>query len=90
MNTENEIKYDLYFAAFLTDHNKNVLIPDFWCNDFDLAHSINSILNKNKNYLIFYSTDMNKSPDFSLPVRADLDLTTDGCHFGKILRAFSE
>lgn len=85
-----EIKYDLYFAVFLTNHDKNVLIPDFWCNDFDLAGAINGILNKNKNHLIFFSPDINKYPDFTLPVRETLDLETDGCYFGKILRAFSE
>lgn len=85
-----EIQYDLYFAAYLQDFNKNVLIPDFWCNTFDLAGSINGGLNRNKNHLIFVSPDLNKIPDFSLPVRRTLDLQTDGCYFGKILCAFSK
>lgn len=81
---------ELYFAAYLTDFKKNVLIPDHWCDTFDLAVSINDGLNKNQNHLIFVSPDLNKVPDFSLPVRKALDLTTDGCYFGKLLRAFSK
>lgn len=85
-----EIQYDLYFAVFLTDHNRNVLIPDFWCNEFDLAAAINYVLNKNENRLVFYSPDFNKLPDFTLPVGAIFDSNLDGCYFGKIIRAFSE
>lgn len=85
-----EIQYDLYFAAHLTAFKKNVLIPDYWCDTFSLAASINVGLNKNKNHLIFVSPDLNTVPDFSLPVREHLDLSTNGCYFGKIVRAFSK
>lgn len=85
-----EIQYDLYFAAFLNEPKKNVLIPDYWCDTFDLAKSINSGLNKNENQLIFFSVDLNKIPDFTLPVRRTFDPESDGCYFGKIVRAFSK
>lgn len=85
-----EIQYDLYFAAFLNGFAKNVLIPDFLCESFDLAHAINQGLNSNENHLIFFSPDLNKVPDFSLPVRETLNLEVDGCYFGKIVRAFSK
>lgn len=90
MSGDIEIQYDLYLAAYLTAHKKNFLIPDYWCDSFDLAKSINSGLNSNENHLIFVSPDLKKVPDFSLPVRATLDLNEDGCYFGKILRAFSK
>lgn len=85
-----EIQYDLYFAAYLTEFKKNVLIPDYWVETLNLADSINEGLNKNKNHLVFVSPDLNKEPDFSLPVRHTLDLNTDGCYLGKVIRAFSE
>lgn len=85
MDPEVKIQYDLYLAVYLKDFNKNVLIPDFWCDTFNLAQSINEGLNCNKNHLIFVSPDLNKVPDFSLPVRDTLDLDADGCYFGKIL-----
>lgn len=91
MEPQPEIVYDLYLAAYLNDHKKNILIPDYWCDSLDLARSINSGLKKNENHLIFFSPDLNKIPDFSLPIRRGaLDLTRDGCYFGKILRAFSK
>lgn len=90
MDPEVEIQYDLYLAAYLKDFNRNVLIPDFWCDTFDLAESINEGLNRNKNHLIFLSPDLSKVPDFSLPVRKTLDLNTDGCYFGKIVFSFSK
>lgn len=83
-------EYHLYFVAFLNDHNKNVLIPDFWCDGFDLAKSINESLNRNENHLIFHSPNIKNDPDFTLPVRPTLDLNIDGCYFGKIVRAFSK
>lgn len=90
MNNSRDDEYQLYFAVFLINHGKNILIPDFWCNDFDLAASINGILNRNTNRLIFYSPDMKKDPDFTLNVGAVVDLDSDGCYFGKLLRAFSK
>lgn len=90
MDADIEIQYDLYFAVYLNDHKKNVLIPDFWCESLDLARAINSGLNSNENHLIFLSSDLNKIPDFSIPVRKTLDWDVDGCYFGKIKRAFSK
>lgn len=90
MNPDVEIQYDLYLAAYLVDFKKNVLIPDYWSDTFDLAKAINYGLNSNENHLIFVSPDLNKVPDFSLPVRKSLDLKTDGCYFGKVLRSFSK
>lgn len=90
MNPNVEIQYDLYLAAYLVDFKKNVLIPDYWADTFDVAKAINHGLNSNENHLIFVSPDMDKIPDFSLPVRRTLDLKTDGCYFGKITRAFSK
>lgn len=34
---ESEIQYDLYFAAYLTEFQKNVLIPDYWVETLNLA-----------------------------------------------------
>lgn len=85
-----EIQYDLYFAVYLTELKKNVLVPDYWVDTLNLAESINEGLNKNKNHLIFVSPDLNKEPDFSTSVRHTLDLDTDGCYIGKVVRAFSE
>lgn len=90
MNPDVEIQYDLYLAAYLVDFKKNVLIPDYWSDTFDLAKAINYGLNSNENHLIFVSPDLNKVPDFSLPVRNFLDLKTDGCYFGKVIRSFSK
>lgn len=89
MAQEVEIQYDLYLAAHLDKPKKNVLIPDYWCDTFNLAESINEGLNKHKNHLIFCSPDLNKIPDFSLIPRETFDSNGDGCYFGKILRAFN-
>lgn len=89
-NSVGEYQYQLYFAVFLVDLDKNVLIPDFWCSEFDLAAAINGLLNRNTNRLIFYSPNANKEPDFTLAVRTKMDLNSDGCYFGKLLRAFSK
>lgn len=90
MNPNVEIQYDLYFAAYLVDFKKNVLVPDYWVDTFDLAQSINDGLKRSANHLIFISPDLNKVPDFSIPVRRTLDLKSDGCYFGKVTRAFSK
>lgn len=91
MNRENETPLDyLYFCVYLNDYKKNVLIPDYWCQTLDLAKSINKGLNSNENHLIFLSPDMNKDPDFSIPLRETYDANVDGCYFGKLRRAFSE
>lgn len=89
MEQQVEIQYDLYFAAYLNQPKKNVLIPDYWCDTFNLANTINGGLNRNENHLIFVSPDLNKIPDFTLPVREAFDPVGDGCYFGKLLRAFS-
>lgn len=83
-------QYDLYLAVFLNEHKKNVLVPDYWCDTFNLAESINSGLNSNRNHLIFYSPDHNKVPDFTHPIRRTLNLEADGCYIGKVIRAFSK
>lgn len=90
MDPEIEIQQDLYLAAYLHDAKKNVLIPDYWCGTFDLAAAINGGLNTNQNHLIFFSPDLNKIPDFALPVHNKFDSNIDGCYFGKVTRAFSE
>lgn len=91
MASNTELQYDLYLAIYLTDCKKNILIPDYWCDTFDLARAINGGLNTNENHLIFVSSDLSKIPDFSLPVRQTLlDLNVDACYIGKIIRAFSK
>lgn len=68
-----------------------MVIPDYWCDSFDLAKEINEGLNRNINHLIFYSPDLTKEPDFSLPVlKEKFDADKDRCYFGKIIRAFSK
>lgn len=87
---ELDLQYDLYLAVYLNEPRKNVLIPDYWCDTFNLAKSINCGLNKNENHLIFFSPDLDKNPEFTLPVRETFDSDGDGCYFGKILQAFSK
>lgn len=83
--------YDLYLVVNLTGLKKNVCVPDFWCDSFDLAKQINEGLNRNENHLVFFSSDLSKEPDFSLPVSKEkFDDTTDNCYFGKIIRTFSK
>lgn len=83
--------YDLYLVAHLTGLKKIVRIPDFWCDSFDLAKQINEGLNRNSNHLIFYSSDISKEPDFSLPVlKGKFDDENDHCYFGKIVKTFSK
>lgn len=83
--------YDLYLIASLNGLKKNVLIPDFWCDSFDLAKQINEGLNRNENHLIFFSSDLTKEPDFSLPVlKEKFDSDADHCYFGKTIKAFSK
>lgn len=55
MSVQAETQYDLYFAAYLTALKKNVLIPDHWCDTFNLAETINGGSSQNKNHLIFVS-----------------------------------
>lgn len=83
--------YDLYLVVHLTGLNKNVLISNFWCDSFDWAKEINEGLNRNSNHLIFFSSDLKKEPDFTLPVlKEKFDANEDHCYFGKIIKVFSK
>lgn len=83
--------YDLYLVVHLNGLQKNVCVPDFWCDSFNLAQQINEGLNRNVNHLIFYSSDLTKEPDFSLPIlNGRFDDANDHCYFGKVIRTFSK
>lgn len=86
------VEFDtMYFGAHLTAQKKNVLIPDYWIANFNWEKSINEGLNRNENHLIFFSSDLAKDPDFSMPAsKSSFDPTVDKCYFGKLVRAFSK
>lgn len=81
---------DLHYACFLVKYKKNVLIPYRYCKTFDVAAAINEGLNRNRNHVIFYSTDLTREANFELPVDTELDLNADGCYWAKIVKCFSK
>lgn len=63
----------------------------YWIANFDWGKSINEGLNRNENHLIFFSQNLEKDADFSLPVyKGSFDPSVDRCYFGKLVRAFSK
>lgn len=81
---------NLYFCVYLVEHKKNILIPRKWCT-IDLAYSINSSLNRNANYVIFYAPNDEAEPNFNLPIlNGKFNPRVAGCHVAKLTYCYCE
>lgn len=70
------------------------IIPQKWINDFDEANWLNYGVKKPKKYLIFFASDANAIPDFTIDVRPAndfghcLDANENGCFYATIEKLF--
>lgn len=80
----------LFFVVFLNKYKKNLVVPASWCSPFDLAESVNVGLNRHTNRTIFYVNDITATPQFGIGIANSFNENVHGCHWGKIIRCFSE
>lgn len=80
----------LFCVVFLNKYSKNLVVPSVWCSPFDLAHSVNYSLNRHTNRTIFYANDFAIQPKFGIGIAESFDKNVQSCHWGKIVKCFSE
>lgn len=85
------------FAVITIEKSVEVrVIPVHWIKGFDLIGSINYGVNCAETHVVFYCGDINKPPNFSVPIFPSICRNGDGCYlarinkfFGKIFSAYS-
>lgn len=80
---------DLYFVAKLCKFKKIVVVPLKYIFKLDLAKSLNYRINRNQKHILFWSTDLSKEPNFTLPLDARFD-ENDACFYARFLKVFSK
>lgn len=61
-----------------------------WIYELSPAKTLNNRINRNQKHLIFWSPNINRQPDFSLPISNVYFNDRDGMYRGKILKCFGE
>lgn len=79
-----------WVVVHLVDAGLNVAIPMKYVFTFRRWAAYNRRINRNQLYLIFYSKNFDRIPNFHLKKRNTFSDETDGCYHAKLLRCFGE
>lgn len=77
----------MFYGVILED-GTNLCIPACWMYAIDVVRAFNSGLNSNKKRRIFFSKDLNRSPNFLLPIRNMFHENEDACYLARTTRSF--
>lgn len=77
----------MFFVVKIKNFGDKLVVPAQWVNNIKLSRALNYGLNKNKTYLMFYSSNDKKEPDFTLNIQGNI-IQEDFCFFGNILKSY--
>jgi hypothetical protein len=69
-----------------SETNTRLCIPIQWISNINMSRLLNYGINKKKVFLMFYSSQAVKEPNFSLP-RVQEQMDEDFCFHGKIIKS---
>lgn len=78
----------MYFAIFLIDSEINLLVPAKWIFFLNINDIANNGIFSTEEHLIFFSENIDKSPDFFTPVRRHFIRNVDACYHANIVKVF--
>lgn len=78
----------MYFAVFLIDSEINLLVPAKWIFFLNVNDIANNGIFSTEERLIFFSENVDKSPDFFAPVRRHFIRNVDACYHANIVKVF--
>lgn len=79
-----------WVVVHLVDCGLNVAIPMKYIFTFRRWAAYNRRINRNQLYLIFYSKNFDRNPNFHLEKRNTFSAEIDGCYLAKLLRCFGK
>lgn len=56
----------------------------------DLVKSLNNRINRNQEHLMYWSNDINKRPNFDLPISQQFHRSVDSCFNVRLLKVFGK
>lgn len=77
-----------WVAVNLVESSKNVVIPMKFVYSMQRWAAYNRSINSNHKYLIFFSPDFNKNPNFYAPKRRLFNDSVDACYHARLLKCF--
>lgn len=82
-----KVKFKMFYVVHLPlkKENKVVVISSAWCYGLDLPAVFRYGINRHRKRLIFYATDAQADPDFTLKVLSDEFVDGAACYMGKIV-----
>lgn len=78
----------MYFAVFLIDSEINLLVPAKWIFFLNVNDIVNNGIFTTEEHLIFFSENVDKTPDFFSPVRRHFIRNVDACYHANIVKVF--
>lgn len=81
---------NLFLTIFLCDCRRKIIVPFNFIKKLNFAKTFNNRINRNQNHLVYFSTDLEDSPDFDLPVSKKFLFNRKACYIGKLLKAFGK
>lgn len=80
----------LTIVAKICKYRKIICVPLHYVYMLDLAKSLNNRINRNQEHLCFWSDDVNKQPNFDLPISHHFDPPIDSCFKVKLLKVLGK
>lgn len=81
----------MYFVVKIksSQPESKFIIPVQWILGINIARVLNYGINKRKTYLMFYSLNEKKTPDFSLEIRSQQS-NDDFCFYGCVIEGYGK
>lgn len=79
----------MFFVVKIKHTTTQLILPIQWISNLKIGRLLNYGINKKKTFLMFYSEDGKKEPNFSLKIfSAEMD--SDFCFYGNIIKGFGK
>lgn len=80
----------MFFVIILTKSKKNLVISEKWIYNFDSTRALNNGIDKTVEYLVFYSNNSNRKPNFLAPISSHFREDIDFCYKANIVKPFGK
>lgn len=80
----------LYSVVTIKKWKTKFVVKTAWCKGMNRAKVKKFGCRRTTERTIFYSPNLDETPNFSLPIHRDFDLKQKGCYKGFVLKTFSE
>lgn len=80
----------MYVTVILLHSRVRVVIPVKYIFSLDIVQVYNRGISRNKDHIVYYSSDDSDEPNFRLPIKKEFDPFEPACYEARILNTFGK